>query len=88
VRWHVAQMIPRLRLSARERESAVRILLGYLDDQSSIVKTWSMNALMVLAREDERLYEQIRPVIERLTETGTAAMRARGRRLMKELERR
>lgn len=49
VRWHVAQMLPRLSLSARERRQAAGI-------------------------------------VRRLTREGTPAMRARGRRLLAELD--
>jgi lambda repressor-like predicted transcriptional regulator len=45
VRWHVAQMIPRLNLTALERERVVKILLGYLGDKSAIVKAFSLQAL-------------------------------------------
>jgi hypothetical protein len=85
VRWHVAQLIPRLSLTAQEQERAVRILLGYLDDGSSIVKTLSMQALADLSRHDARLRAQVQPLIERLTRTGTPAMRSRGRKLLKQL---
>lgn len=38
VRWHVAQMLPRLELDQDERQEAVRILWGYLGDRSRIVQ--------------------------------------------------
>jgi hypothetical protein len=85
VRWHVAQMLPRLALTAVEQRRAVRILLGYLADASSIVKTSSMQALVELAERDERLLVQVTPVIEGLTRTGTPAMRSRGRKLLRKL---
>lgn len=85
VRWHVAQMIPRLNLTFSEKEAAVQILMGYLADKSSIVKTFSMQALSDLAERDERLRAQLMPLIEQLTHTGTPAMRSRGRKLLKRL---
>ena len=45
VRWHVAQMLPRLSLSPLERRQAAEILESYLDDESSIVRTCAMEAL-------------------------------------------
>lgn len=83
VRWHVAQMLPRLKLTSTERDKAVRILMGYLSDTSSIVKTFAMQALADLSARDERLRLQVTPLIERLTRTGTPAMRSRGRKLLK-----
>ncbi|HYL76702.1 MAG TPA: hypothetical protein VEU96_20980 [Bryobacteraceae bacterium] len=85
VRWHVAQMIPRLNLTFSEKDTAVQILMGYLADDSSIVKTFSMQALADLAERDEPLRAQVAPLIERLTQTGTPAMRSRGRKLLKRL---
>jgi len=86
LRWHVAQLVPRLRLTSPEKARAVRILMGYLEDKSSIVRTFSMQALADLAAQDEQLLEQVVPLIERLTRTGTRAMKSRGRKLLKQLE--
>ncbi|MBK8051502.1 MAG: hypothetical protein IPK16_33110 [Anaerolineales bacterium] len=49
VRWHVAQLIPRLQLSEGERQVAVEVLTEYLDDHSRIVVVFSMQALVELA---------------------------------------
>jgi hypothetical protein len=87
LRWHVAQMIPRLKLTRMERNLAVQILMDYLEDGSSIVKTSSMQALVELAEGDQQLLGQLTPLIERLVRTGTAAMKSRGRKLLKQLTR-
>jgi hypothetical protein len=83
VRWHVAQMLPRLQLTKRERTSAVKILMGYLGDKSTIVKTFSMQALADLAQQDPALRPQVIPVLEKLTRTGSPAMKSRGRILLR-----
>jgi hypothetical protein len=88
VRWHVAQMIPRLELTARERGVAVDILFDYLYERSSIVKTFAMQGLAELAMKHTSVKEQVLPLLEELTEGGTPAMRARGRKLLKQLRRR
>jgi hypothetical protein len=87
VRWHVAQMLPRLELTARQRDRAVALLEGYLDDDSRIVRVEAMQALADLARAHAELRPAVRPLLERLTETGTPAMRARGRKLLAALDR-
>ncbi len=46
-----------------------------------------MQALTDLAQRDPALRSQVAPLIERLTETGTPAMRSRGRKLLKQLSR-
>jgi len=85
VRWHVAQMLPRLKLTPRERKSAVEILMTWLDDPSSIVKTFSMQALADLAKRDDALLGHVTPLIARLARTGTPAMRSRGRKILQQL---
>lgn len=85
VRWHVAQMIPRLDLSAEELEAVVVVLLDYLNDRSKIVKTFSMQALADLAERNTHLREPVICLLEELTETGSPAMRSRGRKLLKKL---
>ena len=87
IRWHLAQMIPRLELGEDERAVVVEILLGYLSDQSKIVKTFSMQALSDLAERDASLRSQVIPLLEELTETGSPAMRSRGRKLLEKLSR-
>lgn len=86
LRWHVAQLIPRLKMTAAEREIAVEILNEYLRDKSSIVRTFSMQALTDLAESDPVLRLQVRALIERLTQSGTPAMKARGRKLLRKLD--
>ena len=85
LRWHLAQMVPRLRLSKKEHMCAARAFRRYLDDQSSIVKTSAMQALADLAGTDDEVMPETREVLMKLTEVGTAAMKARGRKLLKQL---
>lgn len=86
VRWHVAQILPRLKLTPKERDHAVAILFDYLKDKSSIVKALTMQALADLAQTDFQLQERVVPLLEFLTANGTAAMRARGRKLLARLK--
>jgi hypothetical protein len=86
VRWHVAQMLPRLQMSPRERAKAVGILERYCEDDSRIVKTFSMQALADLALEDPNLAPKVVNLIKELTRTGSAAVANRGRKLLAELD--
>ncbi len=52
LRWHLAAMIPRLALNTAERKLAASLLNGYLEDRSSIVKTFALQGLADLARGD------------------------------------
>lgn len=83
VRWHLAQMIPRLALDDPEVDQAVGILIGFLDDKSSIVRTFSLQALADLAMAHPRLASQVKTIIEDQSRTGSPAVRSRGRKLLK-----
>lgn len=87
VRWHVALILPRLRLTPREQNRALAILLHYLKDESKIVRTFSMQALADMALRNPAMRPLVVPQIESLTRTGSPAMRSRGRKLLAKLAR-
>ena len=86
VRWHMAQIIPRLSLTRSQRTQAIRTLRGYLNDPSVIVRVNALQALAELSERDSPLRQDIVPLIKRVVTKGTAAERARGRRLLGELQ--
>jgi hypothetical protein len=86
LRWHLAAMVPRLRLSARERQLAVSLMNSYLDDRSSIVKTSALQGLADLAQHDASLRPKVLELLRASTRNGTAAMKARSRKLLLQLE--
>ncbi len=86
VRWHLALLVPRLSLAGRECEDVSATLQEYLTDRSSIVKTFAMQGLADLTRQCPGLREQAGELIRSCVKTGTAAMRARGRILLKSFE--
>lgn len=88
VRWHVAPMLARLPLDRTELAQLVTRLTEWLGDASSIVKTMSMQALAVLAERHEALRPEVLRHLRELTVIGTPAMKARGRKLLKRLDRR
>lgn len=87
VQWHLAPMLVRLQLSGAEQKIVVDILLAQMNSRSSIVKTFAMQALFDLAAR----YPELQPLavrhIRELTVIGTAAMKARGRKLLAKLDR-
>ncbi len=85
VRWHVAQLLPRIQWHASDRRQVVLLLMDYLNDHSVIVKTFAMQALADLTRQDPRLRPSVLACLRKFTATGTAAMKARGRKLVAEL---
>jgi hypothetical protein len=70
VRWHLAQIIPRLRLTDSEITQAAEIFASYLSDRSSIVKTFAMQSLADLAAKQPALQPFVREHMERLAKTG------------------
>ena len=88
VRWHVAQLVSRLELSAAEAERAERFLTEYLKDSSKIVCTFSMQALCDLAMAHPPLRVRALSRIEACVHGGSPAVRSRGTKLLAKLRER
>jgi len=82
VRWHVAQLIPRLDLNQEERDHAAATLFGYLDDKSKIVQTFSIQALTELALDDPSIRSQVINTMEELVTSGSPAVKNRAKKLL------
>ena len=85
LRWHLALMIPRLQLAAADRRRARETLRRYLDDRSSIVRTCAIQGLTELSRGNRAMEAEMVELLEHFCATGTAAMKARSRKLLREL---
>jgi hypothetical protein len=86
VRWNLALIIPRARLSLAECRRAASILQSWLEDPSSIVKTLALQGLADLATRDPSLLPEVLDQLRILGRSGTPAMRARSRHLLRELD--
>jgi hypothetical protein len=86
LRWNLALMISRVELTMPETDRAAAILRSWLDDKSSIVKTSAMHGLAGLTRSNPALQPEVVEILRILSRSGTPAMRARGRILLKKLE--
>ena len=82
MRWHLAVLVPRLSLTAEERELAASLLNGYLEDSSSIVKTFALQGLADLAQNDSSTRAKVIELLRASTRSGTPAMKARSRKLL------
>lgn len=82
IRWHAAQLFSRVEWTRAERSRIITILQDYLKDKSSIVRTCAMQALGDIAMNDAKLRRSILKQLKELTETGTPAMQARGKKLL------
>jgi hypothetical protein len=87
LRWHLAFVVPRLALTPRESARTAAILQSWLEDQSSsIVKTMSLQGLADLTRQDPALLPMVLDLLRIHGRSGTPAMRARSRILLKHLD--
>jgi hypothetical protein len=86
VRWHVAQMLPRLRLSKQERDQALRVLMEYLQDNSRIVQVSALQAMADLCQQDVAFKAQVVDIIRTQLMQDSPAVRARCRKLLKQLD--
>ena len=86
VRWNLALTLPRLTLTVPECRRMAETLNGLLDDKSSIVKTAALHALADLTRQDGSLRPGVEDLLRMAERSGTPAMRARSRILLKAME--
>ena len=86
LRWNLALVVPRLRLTPVECQRAASVLRSYLDDRSSIVKATALHGLADLTRQDSSLLSEVLDLLRVSSRSGTPAMRARSRILLKKLE--
>ena len=86
LRWHMAQMIPRLELTPEETASVTEIFFDYLKDKSKIVVTFAMQALADLTIKKPDITARVIRAIEKLTQTGSPAIQSRGKKLLVQLE--
>jgi hypothetical protein len=87
LRWHLAVMVPRLLLNAKERQAAMSVLNIYLKDRSSIVKTFALRGLADLAGNEPNIRSRVIETLREAARKGTPAMKARSRKLLLHLER-
>jgi hypothetical protein len=85
LRWHLAAIVPRLQLSPAERRQAATTISRYLEDKSSIVKTFALQGLFDLSLCDSGSRERIEQLLRWAQLNGTPAMRARSRRLLSQM---
>ena len=86
LRWHTAQMIPRLKLTPEEAVTVTDIFFDYLGDKSKIVVTFAMQALSDLALKKGAASARMIRTIEKLTRSGSPAIQSRGKKLLPKLK--
>ncbi len=86
VRERLCQILTKLDLSEDEIVRIEDIFRSYLQDRSSIVRTCALQGLADLAEIQPQLRESVMAVLDEAAASGTAAMRARARKLVKRLQ--
>ena len=86
VRWNLALVVPRLKLTIAECRRAAEAMHSYLEDPSSIVKTAALHGMTDLTRQDPESLPDVLDLLRVAGRSGTPAMRARSRILLKALE--
>jgi hypothetical protein len=84
--WHLAVMVPRLPLKRPELQLVASFLNKYLEARSSLVRTFALQGLADLARDDPSIRSAVIEVLREAIRNGTPAMKARSRRLLHHLE--
>ena len=85
VKWHLSQILPRLKLKSNEKKTVVKNLFGFLNDRSKIVVTFALQALADFAAEDEKLRPLVIRLVTEFIATGSPAIKSRGRKLLERL---
>ena len=85
VQWHTAVLLPRLALTPAQRSRVWHGLQRYLSARSSIVRTFALQGMADLSKQDASLVPPTMELLHVSEKTGTAAMKARSRKLLKEL---
>jgi hypothetical protein len=87
LRWNLALTIPRLELTIPECRRLASVLRTWFDDRSSIIKTAALHGTAELTRQDPASLPAVLDLLRAAGRSGTPAMRARSRILLKRLER-
>lgn len=83
--WHIALLLPRLFYTEKQEKEILEILKRYLSHKSKIVNVNAMEALTILAIKNKLIKRNVEGIIRSKVESGSPAIQARGRKLLKRL---
>jgi len=83
--WHMAQIAPRLAYSPNEENEIIKALKRYLTHKSKIVRVSAMESLANIAERNRSILNEVIEIIKMQEATGSPAIQARGRKLLKRL---
>jgi hypothetical protein len=86
VRWHVAQILPRLSLSKKETQKAWKVLKSWYADKhekSRIVKVFSLDSMARLSVKQRPLKAKTERLVKQAVRSPIFSIRARAKKLLK-----
>jgi hypothetical protein len=83
--WHIALILPRLSYTKAQEKEILEILKGYLSHKSKIVNVNAMEALAMLATKNNTILRDVKQIIKLKVASGSPAIQARGKKLLKRL---
>ena len=87
VRWHIAQIVPRLTMDDAQRRRAAVLLADWFENSPSrIVQTSALQAVVDLAESDPDLRATSAEMLGRAMRSGVPSLAARARRILKPFE--
>ncbi len=87
VRWHIAQIIPRLTLTGERRRRAARLLADWFEhSHSRIVQASALQAVVDLAERDADLRTMAADLLGQAMRSGVPSLADRARRILKPFE--
>ena len=87
VRWHVPQLLVRLKLTAAERRKAYEVVMEWSEtDASKIVAYYGLQAAADFAEVDDALLEDFIPRLRKLNARGAKTVSNRCKKIAKQLE--
>ncbi len=86
VKWHLAMLFANLDLNSEQAGEVISTLYTLFDDKSSIVTSWSISSLTILALDNPDKKSEITTKLKALEEHKSAAVKNRISKAMKVLE--
>ena len=83
---HLAQILPRLKCLHAQQNKILKLLKKNLSHENKIVAANSIEALFILADEDDEIRDEIRRLIKSKMEAGSPSIKARGKKMLKKLK--
>ncbi|WP_214756284.1 hypothetical protein [Exiguobacterium sp. s157] len=86
VRWHLAQLMPRMTWTEEEAADIAHVLSDWIDTETSnIVIVNALQAIFDLSAVHPRFRDELKALLESQFETGSPAVKSRSKKLLQKL---